>query len=219
MQLKYTFKRGIVYLLLFFGITAFLIFLYPRVISVILPSLGKRNLSKNELCPECEIYFRDKQAKQERAYRNEGIKPQKELSGLDRLKRRRILMVIPDRKYFKIDNNMIHSRPYLLPKAISFLDTLGKRYQNRLGSYPLEAFVITSATRSISSVAKLSKNNINASKASLHLRGKTFDISYSQFKNDSTRSAFILTLKELKEQKKCFVKFEENQHCLHITVN
>jgi len=121
MQLKYTFKRGIVYLLLFFGFTALLIFLYPRVISVILPSLGKRNLSKNELCPECEIYFQDKQAKQERAYRNEGIKPQKELSGLDRLKRRRILMVIPDRKYFKIDNNMIHSRPYLLPKAISFL--------------------------------------------------------------------------------------------------
>jgi hypothetical protein len=216
---KYTLKRAIGYLILFFGFTALLIYLYPRVISVIFPLLGKRNLSKHELCPKCEIYFKDKQAKQERAYRNDGIKPQKELNGLDRLKRRRILMVIPDRKYFKIDNNMIHSRPYLLPKAISFLDTLGKRYQYRLGSYPLEAFVITSATRSISSVAKLSKNNINASKASLHLRGKTFDISYSQFKNDSTRSAFILTLKELKEQKKCFVKFEENQHCLHITVN
>lgn len=219
MQLKYSFKRGIVYLLLFFGFTVLLIFLYPRVISVFFPLLGKRNLSKNELCPECEIYFQDKQAKQERAYRNDGIKPQKELNGLDRLKRRRILMVIPDREYFKIDNKMTYSRPYLLPKAISFLDTLGKRYQNRLGSYPLEAFVITSATRSISSLSKLNKTNINASKSSLHLRGKTFDISYSQFKNDSTRSAFILTLNELKDQKKCFVKFEENQHCLHITVN
>jgi len=219
MHLKYTFKRGIVYLLLFFGFTMLLIFLCPRVISVILPSLCKRNLSKNELCPGCEIYFQDKQAKQERAYRNEGIKPQKELNGLDRLKRRRILMVIPDREYFKIDNNMIHSRPYLLPKAISFLDTLGKRYQKRLGSYPLEAFVITSATRSISSVAKLSKTNINASKSSLHLRGKTFDITYSKFKNDSTRSAFILTLKELKDQKKCYVQFEKEQPCLHITVN
>lgn len=219
MQLKYSFKRGIVYLLLFFGFTVLLIFLYPRVISVFFPLLGKRNLSKNELCPECEIYFQDKQAKQERAYRNDGIKLQKELNGLDRLKRRRILKVIPDREYFKIDNKMTYSRPYLLPKAISFLDTLGKRYQNRLGSYPLEAFVITSATRSISSLSKLNKTNINASKSSLHLRGKTFDISNSQFKNDSTRSAFILTLKELKDQKKCFVKFEENQHCLHITVN
>jgi len=205
MQLKYSFKRGIVYLLLFFGFTALLIFLYPRVISVFFPLLGKRNLSKNELCPDCEIYFQDKQVKQERAYRNDGIKPQKELNGLDRLKRRRILMVIPDREYFKLDNKMIHSRPYLSPKAISFLDTLGKRYQIRLGSYPLEAFVITSATRSISSLSKLNKTNINASKSSLHLRGKTFDISYSQFKNDSTRSAFILTLKELKDQKKCFV--------------
>ncbi|MBM3455799.1 MAG: hypothetical protein FJX80_11720 [Bacteroidetes bacterium] len=219
MQLKYSFKRGIVYLLLFFGFTALLIFLYPRVISVFFPLLGKRNLSKNELCPECQIYFQDKQAKQERAYRNDGIKPQKELNGLDRLKRRRILMVIPDREYFKIDNKMTYSRPYLLPKAISFLDTLGRRYQNRLGSYPLEAFVITSATRSISSLAKLSKTNINTSKSSLHLRGKTFDISYSHFKNDSTRSAFILTLKELKDQKKCFVKYEKNKNCLHITVN
>ena len=219
MKQKYTFKRVIGYLLLFFGFTVLAFLLYPRVISVITPLLCKRNLSTNELCPECEIYFQDKQAKQERAYRNEGIKPQKELNGLDRLKRRRILMVIPDREYFKIDNNMIHSRPYLLPKAISFLDTLGRRYQNRLGSYPLEAFVITSATRSISSLSKLNKININASKSSLHLRGKTFDISYLQFKNDSTRSAFILTLKELKDQKKCFVKFEENQHCLHITVN
>lgn len=216
---KYRINKAIGYLLLLLGFAALLIFLYPRVISVIFPLLGKRNLSKNELCPECEIYFQDNQAKQERAYRNDGIKPQKELNGLDRLKRRRILMVIPDREYFKLDNKMIHSRPYLLPKAISFLDTLGKRYQIRLGSYPLEAFVITSATRSTSSVAKLSKSNINASKSSLHLRGKTFDISYSQFKNDSTRSAFILTLKELQDQKKCFVKFEENQHCLHITVN
>ncbi len=205
MQLKYSFKRAIGYLLLFFGFTALLIYLYPRVISVIFPLLGKRNLSKHELCPGCEIYFKDGPVKQERAYRNDGIKPQKELNGLDRLKRKRILMVIPEREYFKIDHNMTPSGPYLLPKTICFLDTLGKRYHNRLGSYPLEAFVITPATRSISANSKLSKTNINASKSSLHLRGKTSDISYSQFKNDSYRIAFILTLKELKDQKKCFV--------------
>ena len=80
-------------------------------------------------------------------------------------------------------------------------------------------FDITSATRSINSVNELSKENPNAIKNSAHLRGKTFDISYGAFSGYKIQlKLFIEALSELKNQKKCFVKYERNG-CLHITVH
>lgn len=79
-------------------------------------------------------------------------------------------------------------------------------------------FTISSLTRSTESVEKLMNNNRNAIKNSSHLKGKTFDISYRAFnKNKQQTIAFIAVLEELRNQNRCFVKFERNG-CLHITV-
>lgn len=63
------------------------------------------------------------------------------------------------------------------------------------------------------------KNNKNSIPESAHLKGKTSDVSYHAFgKNKKQSNAFVEALTELRNQKKCYVKFERNG-CLHITVN
>jgi hypothetical protein len=65
----------------------------------------------------------------------------------------------------------------------------------------------------------LGKENENSIENSPHLRGKTFDMSWRAFgENEAQLKLFTSALLELKNQKKCFVKFERNG-CLHITVN
>ncbi len=64
----------------------------------------------------------------------------------------------------------------------------------------------------------LMKGNPNAIKSSIHLKGKTFDVSYKAFnKNDSQIKLFIKVLNELRLENRCYVKSERNG-CLNITV-
>jgi hypothetical protein len=111
--------------------------------------------------------------------------------------------------------------PSLSPKAVIFLDTLSNAYHQRCETEQLFyiPFEITSLTRTVESVARLTKNNNNAISESPHLHGKTFDVSYRAFyNNNKQKEAFFDALSSLQKQKKCFVKFERNG-CLHITVN
>ena len=79
-------------------------------------------------------------------------------------------------------------------------------------------YEITSGSRSRESVQRLGKENENSIKNSPHLRGKTFDMSWRAFGgNEAQLKLFTSALSELKNQNKCFVKFERNG-CLHITV-
>jgi hypothetical protein len=113
-----------------------------------------------------------------------------------------------------------HSRPYVLATAQLFIQDLSKKYSKKCSSDSLKyiPFTISSVTRSHESVQKLMNNNNNAIKNSAHLKGKTFDVSYRAFnKNKKQSKAFIEALKELREQNRCYVKFERNG-CLHITV-
>lgn len=219
MELKYKFRVLAVVLLTVFGVVLALVFLYPKIQHWLDPSGSPKDASVEKLCPGCKDHFQDRPNRHNRAYRYEGIRPQRDFRGLDRLKRQGILVPIPKRSYHSASKAMTSSRPYLLPNAVAFLDTLGHRYRRRLGAHPMEPFIITSATRSIQSNKKLMKSNKNASGQSFHLRGKTLDISYAQFRDDSCRRAFILSLKELHKLNQCFVKHEIKQQCLHITVN
>jgi hypothetical protein len=120
--------------------------------------------------------------------------------------------------YYELDT-LTHSYPYLLPDAKSFLHELGVAYQQACTEkeIPFQRYIVTSATRTISSVRRLRRINRNSIRFSPHLKGKTIDIASDRFEKPQL-SAFIATLNELRMQGRCFVKYERIQGCFHITV-
>jgi hypothetical protein len=170
-------------------------------------------------CPTCPGLFTDDVKTHEFAYFTDGIKPQNNDRDLDNLLKSGKLKKLESCSLF-IVRNARFSRPYLLPKAHSFIQDLSRNYDIKCKADSIKyiPFTISSLTRSKESVAELMKSNGNAIKNSSHLRGKTFDISYRAFNgNKKQKKAFIEVLNELKKQKRCYVKFERNG-CLHITV-
>ncbi len=62
------------------------------------------------------------------------------------------------------------------------------------------------------------KHNGNAIENSAHLKGKTIDITYITHKKQVKQKAlFIQALAKLKDKGLCYVKFEVQKKCLHIT--
>lgn len=171
-------------------------------------------------CKHCNGLFPDGVATHERAYYSEGITPRKTLADLDQLQRTGKLVRIKDGKKYYLDA-MEHSAPFLLPKAAEFLDVLAQRYEEECEKRGLKyhSFKITSMTRSIESVNDLKKENTVAIKNSAHLKGKTLDISYTDFAGHQAQlDAFVTALSDLRKENKCFVKYEESTGCLHLTV-
>lgn len=129
---------------------------------------------------------------------------------------------------FYIDD-LTHSFPYLVPEAEELLHEIGRRFNAALherggGSYRIKA---TSLLRTPATVRKLSRVNRNASSESTHSYGTTFDISYSKFVCDNladTHRTFedlknLLgeVLHDLRNEGRCYVKYEVKQSCFHIT--
>jgi hypothetical protein len=179
-----------------------------------------RNVDIDKNCFECSKLFIDNVVTHEQAYQSEGITPQDEDNGLETLLAKGILVELKPSNFYTI-RELNHSKPYLLPKAHTLIDTLANSYFQKCQESKLlyVPFTITSATRTTKSVKSLMKTNPNSIKNSAHLRGKTFDISYTAFnKNERQSKMFILSLNQLREAGRCFVKFERNG-TLHITVN
>ncbi len=124
--------------------------------------------------------------------------------------------------------DLTHSVPYLVPEAANLLSEIGRRFNDSLearggGNYRLK---VTSVLRTEGAVNKLRRRNINATSNSAHRYGTTFDISYVRFFSDSVtveRSQEDLKnllgeiLKEVRDDGRCYVKFERKQGCFHIT--
>jgi len=171
-------------------------------------------------CKNCNGLFPDGVATHERAYYREGITPRKTLAELYQLQRKGKLVRIKDGEKYYLDA-LKHSAPLLPPKAAEFIDVLAQRYEAECNKRGLtyHSFKITSMTRSIESVDDLKKENTVAIKNSAHLKGKTLDISYTDFAGHQAElDAFVFALSELRKEKKCFVKYEESTGCVHITV-
>jgi len=174
----------------------------------------------NTDCTDCDILFNDGIKAHKIAYKYEGIKEQKTDDGLIKLGKKNVLKPIENNEFY-IVRNLTHSKPLLLPKAIDFLDKLSMLYNKKCmeNNIIYRQFEITSGSRSIESVKKLGEVNENSIKNSPHLKGKTIDISWRAFGgNKDQLKLFISALSELKNQRKCFVKFERNG-CFHTTVN
>lgn len=125
-------------------------------------------------------------------------------------------------------DNLTHSLPYLVPKAHRLLSDIGAAFRDSLqarggGHYRIK---VTSVLRTPRLVKHLRRRNRNAIDTSAHLFGTTFDISYAKFICDSaTMPRTQEDLKNLlgevvfamRQNGRCYVKYERKQACFHIT--
>jgi hypothetical protein len=123
-------------------------------------------------------------------------------------------------------SKMNYSYPYVTVKARQFIEDLGQAYMTKCKESGVAylPFIITSATRTKESVAKLTRVNRNAVPESAHLYGTTVDISWVRFGTEQKHSqknlnVLIDVLMDMRDKEACFVKFERMQACFHITVN
>ena len=88
--------------------------------------------------------------------------------------------------------------------------------------------IVTSVTRTHNDVKNLRRSgNVNASTNSCHFYGTTFDITYARFykhtgHTETFESAMMKqilaeVLKNLRDEGRCYVKYERKQACFHIT--
>lgn len=125
-------------------------------------------------------------------------------------------------------DNLVHSRPFLVPRAHKLLTDIGMAFRDSLqrrggGDYRIK---VTSVLRTPRLVKRLRRANLNAVDTSAHLYGTTFDISYAKFICDSTRmprtqedlkNLLAEVVADMRRQGRCYVKYERKQACFHIT--
>lgn len=135
-------------------------------------------------------------------------------------------------RYYQLDS-LTHSIPYLIPRAANCLDTIGARFLDSLGSKGLNPYLITvtSVLRTREDVRKLRVRNPNAVENSAHVHGTTFDISWRRFGQvpdpdgrplepvawDTLKLVLSEVLRDMQEEKRCYVKYELKQGCFHVT--
>ena len=146
---------------------------------------------------------------------------------------RKKLVKLENTDSYVIDS-LTHSIPYLVPSAKALLDRIGQNFLDSLASKGLNPnkFVVSSVLRTEEDIERLRKKNGNASENSTHLYGTTFDISYWRYvkvpdlrgrpyedvRPEYLRAVLSQVLKDLHDQKACYVKYERKQNCFHITV-
>lgn len=132
-----------------------------------------------------------------------------------------------------LDKRIKSSIPYLVPRAsflltkiaINFLDSL------RVKKIKYNMLIVTSVLRTQEDVSKLRAHNSNATRNSCHQYGTTFDLSYNRYvqvqdpdgsqvkpvRNDTLKWVLSEVLRDLRADSLCYIKYEVNQGCFHIT--
>ena len=142
------------------------------------------------------------------------------------------LVHIKDNSHYSIAK-LTHSIPYLTNGAAGLLDMIGKNFFDSLESKGLNPnkIIVTSVLRTQEDIEKLQKSNPNSVKNSAHCYATTFDITYARFdkikfkklrlcesvETETLKKVLGEVLRDLREQKKCYVKYEVKQRCFHIT--
>ena len=139
------------------------------------------------------------------------------------------LVKIEDCDYYTIEK-LTHSIPYLVPKAAKLVEDIGKAFQDSLynrGYHSNHKITVTSVLRTEDNVKQLQKVNVNATENSCHCYGTTVDISYFTFQTpkrgkaadtEKMRQVLMQVVYDLWKAERCYVKYEKQQSCLHITV-
>ena len=178
-----------------------------------------------------KVAFPDSNSVQLVAANRWGVKPVK--NRLDAEERKDELVFIDCSPYYYIDP--LHSSiPYLVPRAAILLQDIGQAFFDSLQvkGVPLHRFIVTSVLRTQEDVAKLRRHNGNATENSCHLYGTTIDICYNRYqtvedpdgpsrrqvRNDSLKFILSEVLNDMRQQNRCFIKYEVKQGCFHMTV-
>lgn len=142
------------------------------------------------------------------------------------------LVYVGDSPYFEV-KKLSHSIPYLVPRAATLLDEIGRSFLDSLSSkgLPFHKLIVTSVLRTEEDIARLRRRNANASEQSCHRFGTTFDISYNHYIRVqdpdlppqvetwavTLKSVLAEVLRDQRELGTCYVKYEVKQACFHIT--
>jgi hypothetical protein len=156
----------------------------------------------------------------------QGIQPVEDESFFKAFIAEEKLVKVKTSDYFYLDS-FNYSFPVLTPDAKDFLDTVGARFNQLIDKTPLKGskLIVTSLTRTTSTVKRLVRVNRNASLRSPHLNGNSFDLSFNHFlirgKNDPCNLLILQetiskVLYDLRKEKRCWVTFERRQQCLHV---
>ena len=156
--------------------------------------------------------FTDNQARQWSAAKTYGITPTDE-SGIQSAIAKGDLMKIDDCNLYYLSQV---TYPYLTPAAQDLLAQIGVMYQANMNGLH-SRLRVTSCLRTEEHIRQLRTSNSNAVENSCHLYGTTFDISY-KYLSDKQRQALARALESLRRTGYCYVKYEINQPCFHITV-
>lgn len=180
--------------------------------------------------PGYQRTFEDQQDVQLLSASKWGIRPVQNRE--EAVRRKSGLVFVGSNPYVYIDK--LHSSiPYLVPRASILLQDIGRSYFDSLTmkGIPLHKIIVTSVLRSKDDVQRLRGHNGNATQNSCHLYGTTFDVCYNRYKtveppgeqrravrNDTLKYILAEVLRDMREEKRCYVKYEVNQGCFHITV-
>ncbi len=160
-----------------------------------------------------------------------GVSPVKDRAQAEQ--RKDELVYIGAHPFYAIDNRMTSSIPYLVPRASVLLQDISRNFLDSLAikGVPLHKIIVTSVLRTESDIAKLMRHNVNASSQSCHRYGTTFDICYNRYetvcppgeerravRNDTLKWVLSEVLRDMRQQERCYIKYERKQGCFHITV-
>jgi len=175
--------------------------------------------------------FPDMQDVQIQAANKYGVSPVQNRAEAER--RKMELVYVGANPYFFVEP-LRSSIPYLVPRASVLLQDIGRNFFDSLQikGVPLSKIIVTSVLRSKDDVSRLRGHNGNATENSCHLYGTTFDICYNRYKtvappddprrravrNDTLKWVLSEVLRDLRQQQRCYVKYEVKQGCFHITV-
>lgn len=203
---------------------------YPAGVSPFFKSDGSLRHTPIYSVPGYQCTFEDQQDVQLVSASKWGIQPVQNRE--EAVRRKSGLVFVGSNPYVYIDK--LHSSiPYLVPRASILLQDIGRSYFDSLTmkGIPLHKIIVTSVLRSKDDVERLRGHNGNATQNSCHLYGTTFDVCYNRYKtveppgeqrravrNDTLKYILAEVLRDMREEKRCYVKYEVNQGCFHITV-
>ena len=181
--------------------------------------------------PSYKEAFPDTNAVQLVAARRWGVSPVKNRE--DAEARKKELVYVASSPFYHVDK-LHQSIPYLVPRAAILLQDIGQAFFDSLyvKGVPLHRFIVTSVLRTQEDVARLRNFNGNATENSCHLYGTTFDICYNRYetveepegpkryqvRNDTLKYVLSEVLRDMRQQQRCYIKYEVKQGCFHMTV-
>ena len=145
------------------------------------------------------------------------------------------LVYVGSNPYFFVEP-LNQSIPYLVPKALVLLQDIGRNFLDSLQVKGLQShkIIVTSVLRSQEDVGRLRRYNRNATENSCHMYGTTFDIAYNRYlaveekAQPYSKQATVAdvrlkqvlseVLRDLRQEGRCWVKYEVRQGCFHLTV-